>query len=424
MSLPGVAIVGSSVAAVKTAEALRSHGYPGPVTIVGEENEIPYDKPPLSKQLLVGSMEESANLLITRDAADRAQITMKLGSAAVALDTDAHLVTLADGEEIPYETLVIATGVRARPSPWGQPSGVHLLRTIADVRALRRSMLLGGRLVIIGAGFIGAEAAAAAVKLGMSVQIVDPVPIPMGRVLGDDVGKIISGLHARHGVETFFGVGVSDVVVDSEVITPGAYPGLKVHLDNGVELSADVVLVGIGTKTNQEWLVGSKLQLDNGVVCDRFSRAEGVQDVYAVGDLARWFHPRHDSLVRVEHWTNAVEHAQTVAYNITHPHEPQQYSPVEYIWSDQYDWKIQITGRTGAAYHVTVTDKAHADRFAVVYADDGEHYSGAMTANWPRALIACRRAVGTGVTIGNLLEVLEALLTRKTPIGAAGPSVA
>lgn len=415
MTSPGVVIVGSSVSGVKTAEALRSQGFRDHITIIGDEEEIPYDKPPLSKQVLIGAMEESANLLLTRDAADRAQITMRLGSPATALDTEAHLVMLEDGGRVPYSTLIIATGVRARPSPWGQPTGMHLLRTIADARALRRELLLGGRLVVIGGGFIGAEAAATAIKLGMTVQIVDPVPIPMSRVLGDEIGGILSGLHARHGVETFFGVGVSGVSVDNAVEAREGHPGLDVHLDNGMTLAADVVLVGIGTVTNHEWLEGSGLHLENGVVCDQFSRAEGVSDVYATGDIARWFHPRHNTLVRVEHWTNAVEHAQAVAHNITHPHEPRPYSPVEYIWSDQYDWKIQITGRTGAVHYVSVADETHSDRFAVLYSDDGNHFSGAMTANWPKALIACRRAVGSGITTGAMLESLNAMLLPRIP---------
>lgn len=419
MNAPGVVIVGSSVAGSKTAEALRSHGYRGPITLIGAEDELPYNKPPLSKQVLVGSMAEAENLLLTHEAAHRAEITLKLGSPAIALDTDAHFVTLAGGEQIAYDTLVIATGVRARPSPWGQPTGVHVLRTIDDVRALRKEMLSGGHLVVIGGGFIGAEAAAAACKLGMTVQIVDPVPIPMARVLGDEIGEILSGLHARHGVETLFGIGVSGVTTDPSVTAVAGHPALKVHLDNGSTLNADAVLVGIGTVTNHEWLEGAGLRLENGVVCDQFSRAEGVADVYVAGDLARWFHPRHEELVRVEHWTNAVEHAQSVAYNITHPDEPRPYSPVEYIWSDQYDWKIQITGRTGAETHLTLKDKVSADRFAVLYADDGLNYSGAMTANWPKALIACRRAVGTAVTIDEMLASLETFLLPKNPVAIA-----
>ena len=413
--------MGSSVAGVKTAEALRSHGWTDPVTLIGAEDELPYDKPPLSKELLAGVLSEPANLLLTHDAAERAQIALKLGSPAVALDTHARLVTLANGERVGYDTLVASTGARARPSPWGQPDGVHLLRTIADVRALRGELVLGGHLVVIGGGFIGAEASATALGLGMTVQIVDPAPVPMSRVLGEEVGQILSSLHWRHGVETLFGIGVSRISVDNSTTTPAGHPGLTVHLDNGSALSADTVLVGIGTITNHEWMEGSGIRLENGVVCDQFCRVEGTLGIYAAGDLARWFHPRHDTLTRVEHWTNAVEQAQTVAYNIMHPDQPQPYAPVEYIWSDQYEWKVQITGQTGRESNMIVQDEHRADRFAVLYTDARGRYSGAMTANWPRALVACRRAVGSGVTATTLRASLEELALRKTSSGVATP---
>ena len=408
-------IVGSSVSGTRTAEYLRVEGYEGEIILIGDDVETPYDKPPLSKQILAGTMTEAENSLLTREAADAAGIDLRLGVRAEALDTSTRRVFLSGRREISYDTLVIATGTRARPSPWGQPEGVHLLRTIEDARILRRDILAGGHLVVIGGGFIGAEVAGTARKLGMTVEIVDPVAIPMGRVLGPEIGAVLSGLHARHDVQTRFGTGVTGISVDHSRTAPSGRPALTVELDDGAVLAADTVLVGIGAVTNHEWLEGSGLRLENGVVCDQFSRAAGVPGVYAAGDIARWWHPRHGEYVRVEHWTTATEHAQCVAYNITHSDDPRPFSPVEYIWSDQYDWRIQIAGRTGAATHLTIPNPLNDDRFAVLYADDGVHYSGAMTANWPKALVACRRAVSTGVTIEDLRETLEASLTRSSP---------
>jgi Uncharacterized NAD(FAD)-dependent dehydrogenases len=398
----GVVIVGTSVAGVKTAEALRSGGFEEPVVLIGAEDDLPYDKPALSKQVLLGTSTEAQNLLLSQEAADAAGIELRLGNAAVRLEVHEHFVELKDGARVGYDSLVIATGVRARPSPWGQPPGVHLVRTIADVRGLRRDVRSGGRLVVVGGSFIGSEVAAAANAQGMTVTVVDPAPVPMGRVLGAEIGEILSQLHPAHGVETIFGMGVSDVIIDPSVRTAAGHSGLTVHLDDGTLLPADAVVIGIGTIPNDEWLLGSGLVIDNGVVCDEFSRARGTTDVYAAGDVARWFHPRHQESVRVEHWTTAVEHAQNVAHNISHPDDLRPFSPVEYIWSDQYDWKIQMTGRTGAVDYRVLRDDGRQDRFAVLYSTDGVTFSGAMTANWPKLLLACRRAVGTGVTINEL----------------------
>ncbi|MCU1546174.1 MAG: phthalate 3,4-dioxygenase, ferredoxin reductase subunit [Homoserinimonas sp.] len=414
-----VVIVGASVAGSKTAQALRTAGYEGTIILVGADTDLPYDKPPLSKQVLSGAMTETENGLLSRETAAQAGIVLKLGAPAVGVDTAARVVTLADGETVPYTTLVVATGVRARPSPWGQPAGVHLLRTLDDARALRTDLLAGGRLVVIGGGFIGSEVSATASKLGMKVQIVDPVPVPMARILGDETGGVMSALHTRYGVETFFGTGVTDITVDEPNAAATGRPTLSVHLDSGEVLTADTVVVGIGTITNHEWLDGSGILVENGVVCDQFCRAVGNPDVYAVGDIARWLHTRHNALVRTEHWTTAVEQAQCVAHNVTHPDDPREFAPVEYVWSDQYEWKVQITGRTGALTQLTLADDSVPDRIAVLYSEDGTHYSGAMTVNWPKALMACRRAVGTGVTITELGETLTALLKKSSEKTAA-----
>lgn len=411
-----VVIVGASVAGVATARALRDQGFAGDVVLLGDEAELPYDKPPLSKGLLAGVQSEAdIRLLTEREAAD-ARIELRLGVAATSLDLAAREVGLADGTALPYDIAVIATGARARPSPWGRPAGLHLLRTLDDLRALRAELVRGGRLVIVGGGFIGAEAAGTARSMGLDVQIVDPVPVPMGRVLGPELGAVVSGIHAEHGVRTRFGVGVTDVVPHDRETTPSGHPALEVQLSDGAALVADIVLVGIGALPNEEWLADSGLVVDNGVVCDEFCHAVGTTDVYAVGDVARWWHPRHAATVRVEHWTTATEQARAVATHIVAPDDAQPFRPVEYVWSDQYDWKFQIAGRTGSPNPLRIDDPADPRRFAALYSDDGERFSGALVANAPKALLAVRRAVDAAPPLAEVADDVRRVL------GASGGS--
>ncbi|MCU1629217.1 MAG: pyridine nucleotide-disulfide oxidoreductase [Pseudonocardia sp.] len=407
---PTTVVVGSSVGGVRTAQALRAAGYPGDVVLVGEEPDLPYDKPPLSKALLAGTASTQDIGLLTQQAAVDAGIRLVLGRAAIRLDVDARVVELADGERLGYDDLVIATGARARPSPWGELPGVHVLRTLDDAVALRADLLRGGPLIVIGAGFIGAEVAATARTTGVDVTIVDPAPVAMSRVLEPADAMLFGLLHERQGVATRFGYGVTGI--DR---TEGA---LRVRLADGSTLPAAAVVVGIGAVPNDGWLASSGLRIDDGVVCDRYGRAVDAPRIHAVGDVARWFHPRHDALVRVEHWTNAVEQAACVAHNITHPEDLRAHSPVEYVWSDQYDWKIQLAGRTGGSLDHVIVDGADPTRsFAVLYAGTDGRLRGAVTANWPKALVLCRRALAGGASLDDTRGAVAAATVRTTSAG-------
>lgn len=396
-------IVGSSVGGVRAAQALRTSGYSGTVLVVGEENHLPYDKPPLSKGLLAGTIGMDRMHLISQSDADASQIELRLGSRAESLDVAGHAVVLDGGERVNFDDLIIATGARARPSPWKATSGVHVLRSLDDCLALQRDLRVGGSVVVVGGGFIGAEVAATAHSLGLEVSVVDPLAIPMGRVLGDEVGKRFIELHHQNNVSTFFGTGVESI--------EGTTGDLRVSLSDGTVLCASVVVVGIGAIPNDEWLASSGLLVDNGLVCDEYCRAVGRPNIYAVGDVARWFHPRHGKLVRVEHWTNAVEQAACVAHNIINSNELKQYDPIEYVWSDQYDWKIQIAGTTAqAASHFVVSDPRVNHRFAALYEDETGHFCGVATVNWPRALLQCRRLLGSSVDLTVPIEQIRQLL--------------
>lgn len=401
-------VVGSSIGGVRTVQALRAAGYPGDVVLVGEEPHLPYDKPPLSKSLLAGSATADDVMLFGADAAQAAEVRLLLGRRAERLDIAARELQLDDGERLPFDDVVVATGAHARPSPWGPHSGVHVLRTLGDAEALRSDLLAGGHLVIVGAGFIGAEVAATARALGLDVTMVDPLDVPMARILGPEVGGIFAGLHERHGVATSFGVGVEAI--------EGRRGALRVALTDGRVLLASTVVVGIGAVPNDGWLASSGLLVDDGLVCDEHCRAIGSPRVYGVGDVARWWHLRHGERVRVEHWTNAVEQAAVVAHNITFPDDPRPYTPVEYVWSDQYDWRIQIAGRTGRSRHEILGHPADT-RFAVLYGDEGGRLDGLMTVNWPKALVTGRRALAASTT---LAEFRSGLQQRDTSVRASG----
>ena len=398
-----VVVVGSSIGGVRTAQALRSEGFDGRVVLVGEESELPYDKPPLSKQFLAGDWPHDKVLLLTREAAEEDGIELRLGSRATRLDVAGHRVLLADGESMSYDRLVVATGASARPSPWRPDSGVHVVRTLADSRRLHEALMREGPVIVVGGGFIGAEVAATARGLGHEVTVVDPLPTPIGRVVGPEIGQLFSELHHRHGVETRFGVGVEEVV--------GRAGDLHVGLTDGTRLGGATVVVGIGAVPNDGWLADSGLPIENGVLCDEYSRTLDAPDVFAIGDVARWFHPGHREHVRVEHWTNAVEQGVCAAHNIAHPDDLRSYRPVEYVWSDQYDWKAQIVGRPihGVRQEIVGTIEGEHPRGAVLYADDTGRLCGAVTVNWPKALVQCRRLVPQAAPFDDALTRLREL---------------
>jgi phthalate 3,4-dioxygenase ferredoxin reductase subunit len=410
-----VVVVGSSIGGVRTAQALRSEGFDGRIVLVGEETALPYDKPPLSKQFLAGQWDADRTALLTAEAAEREGIELRLGVRATRLDIAAKQVHLADGTRVDYDQAVIATGASARPSPWRPGSGVHVVRTLEDSLALRADLDHDGPVVVVGGGFIGAEAAATARGLGREVTVVDPMPTPIGRVVGPEIGQYFTELHHRHGVATRFGMGVEGI--------EGAAGDLRVRLTDGSELAAATVVVGIGAVPNDGWLADSGLPIDNGVVCDEYCRALDAPDVFAIGDVARWYHPGHREYVRVEHWTNAVEQGLCAAHNIAHPDDPRSYRPVEYVWSDQYDWKVQIVGRpTRGTQHEVIGELSGVKpRAAVLYTDETGMLTGVVSVNWPKALVQCRRLVTEGAPFEDALSRVKELAVASPPRPAPVP---
>jgi NADPH-dependent 2,4-dienoyl-CoA reductase/sulfur reductase-like enzyme len=330
-----VLVVGASLAGIKTVQGLRRLGSDARITVVDPQREVACDRPPLSKTFLA----DPAGLprpLLSDDQLDELDVELVLGRAAVDLDTRSRTVGLQSGSRLSYDALVIACGSRPRTIPTLEVrDGVHLLRTAEHAAAIRARLVPGARLVIVGGGFIGAEVAWTARSLGVDVTVVEPLPTLLVRGLGPLLGEVFTRRHAASGVHLRLGVGVASIEGDERVEA--------VRLSDGTRVPADVVVIGVGTIPETDWLNGSGLELDDGVICDEHLAAVGVPDVYAAGDVARWLHPRYGERVRMEHWTNAVEQGGVVAANIGGV--PTVYDAVPYVWSDQLGARLQVFGR-------------------------------------------------------------------------------
>ncbi len=324
-----IVIVGASAGGLATAVALRIEGYHGAITLVGDEADAPYDRPPLSKEFLSEQWEPDRLTLLAATDLDTLDLELRLGTPASALSTADRVVTLADGSAVSYDALVVATGVRPRVLP-GRRDGVHVLRTVADALTLRERLTPGRRLVIVGAGFVGTEVAATARALGVEVTMLESATAPMAHEIGDVAGRFLAGLHRQHGVEVRTGAAVTEVTEDG------------VRLDDGTEVEGDDVLLAVGSEPNTEWLTAEDLKIHNGLVCDEYCAA--APGVYGVGDVARWYNPLFGTEMRVEHRTHAAEQAVAVARNLLEPEARIPFRPVPHFWSDQYDLRIQAYG--------------------------------------------------------------------------------
>jgi NADPH-dependent 2,4-dienoyl-CoA reductase/sulfur reductase-like enzyme len=381
----GVAVVGASAAGLSVVEALRRNGFDGRITLVGEESELPYDRPPLSKEVLSGAWPEERVQLRDEMTLAGYDVDLRLGMRATGLDPIARKLELADGTAVSYDELVVATGVRPRRLPGSEGiAGVHVLRTLADARRLRSTLAGSPRLVIVGAGFLGAEVASVASATGAEVTMVSDLEAPLSDVLGADLGALLLGAHREHGVRVVTGTRVRGVLATGGRVT-------SVLLADGTRLDADAVLIAIGSLPNVEWLAGSGIPAPNGVLCDR--NCQAAPGVWAAGDVASWVHGTLGRRLRLEHRTNAAEQAVAVADNILAGAHPTPFAPVPYIWSDQYDLKIQIYGITRGADSFVITEgDLEARRLVALYGRDGV-VCAAVGINMARSLRAARAAV-------------------------------
>ncbi|TDU87847.1 NAD/ferredoxin-dependent reductase-like protein [Kribbella voronezhensis] len=371
--LSQVVVVGASAAGLTAAEALRREGFAGELTVIGDEVHPPYDRPPLSKQILRGGWEPDRIVLRTADLLADLKASWLLGTPAAGLDPVGRKVVLADGREIGYDGLVIATGATPRRLPFGHDvAGVHLLRTLDDTLALRDGLRSAGSVAIVGAGFLGAEVAAVAREARLEVTMIDPLPAPMIRQFGAELAGLLAQLHQSRGVNLRCGVGVTALTGDDGRVT-------GVDLSDGSHVTADLVLVAIGAIPATTWLAGSGLSLGDGVECDQYCVA--APGIVAAGDVASWHHPGIGRR-RLEHRMNATEQATIAAKNLLGAQLP--FAPVSYFWTDQYDVKLQVYGRSGDDLDFRiVAGTPTEDRFAALYGN-GHHVTGALTWNLPR----------------------------------------
>ncbi|MBC7373702.1 MAG: FAD-dependent oxidoreductase [Frankiales bacterium] len=388
-------VVGASLAGLRAVESARRSGYAGPLVLVGAEQHLPYDRPPLSKAFLAADPEPPVETSYrTNDELRALNVEVRLGEAATGLDIDAHRVLLGD-ERLSYSSVILATGAQARPLAGDSPAGVHTLRTVDDARRIRQALDSSRRTVVIGGGFIGSEVAAAARKRGHQVTIVEAAPLPLTRAVGE-LAAWCSALHARHGTELRCDVTVTAFEGEGRVE--------RVLLSDGSILPADLVVVGIGAEPTTGWLRGSGLTLDDGIVCDATLRA--AEDVYAAGDVARWHNQLFDEQMRLEHWTSAAEQGAVAARNALDPAAAKPCSTVPYFWSDWYDDKLQMVG-------VAATDDVHtiggpdAERWLALYRR-GDRLAGALSLNLPGKIMKYRAMIGRGTSWADAVDVAGA----------------
>jgi NADPH-dependent 2,4-dienoyl-CoA reductase/sulfur reductase-like enzyme len=385
-----IVVVGASLAGLRAAEALRRGGFTGTLTLVGAEEHLPYDRPPLSKQLLAGDWDVDRVWLRKPDDYDPLGLDLRLGRRATDLDVQGREVLLHGGEVLPYDGVIIATGAAPRRLP-GCPliDGVVELRTLDDSLALRKAFEQQPKVVVVGAGFIGAEVAATARQRGLDVTVLEALPVPLSRGLGDRMGTACAALHLDHGVDLRCGVGVAGFEGDGRVT--------GVLLTDGSVVPADVVVVGVGVTPATAWLESSGLELDDGVVCDELCRA--APGVYVAGDVARWTNPLIGQSMRVEHWTNAAEQGQAAAENLLAGEGAgTPFAPVPFFWSDQYDVKIQFVGRARPGDDVEVVDGSlEAHRFVALYGREGR-LVGCLGFSRPRLVMTYRRLLAEGAS--------------------------
>jgi 3-phenylpropionate/trans-cinnamate dioxygenase ferredoxin reductase subunit len=394
VALRNIVVVGASLAGLRAVETLRREGYDDRLVLVGAEPHRPYDRPPLSKELLAGEWEPE-QLALRHQSYDDLDLDWRLERRATSLDLRAREVELHDGERIAFDGLVVATGATPRTLPGTPPlAGVFTLRTLDDSLALAELLDARPRVVVIGAGFIGSEVAATCkTKRGLDVTVLEALPVPMVRGVGPVIGEVMGELHRDHGVDLRCGVTVAGIEGDGRVE--------RVRLGDGTAIEADVVVVGVGVAPETAWLEGSGLRLDNGVVCDETCLA--APGVVAAGDVARWPNPRFGGeLMRVEHWTNATEQGVAAAQRLLAGESGGvPYAPVPFVWSDQYDVKIQVVGHVRGDDEVAVAHGTLDERRFVALFGRAGRLTGALGFGRPRQLMQYRRMVADGAAFAD-----------------------
>ena len=399
-------VVGASLAGLHAARALRLGGQTGSIIVVDADPERPYDRPPLSKQVLTGEWDPEKILLPAGK--EDLGLDFRLGTRASSLDLGSRLLTV-DGpagrsEGISFDSLVIASGAAARRLPNSEGiAGVHVVRTLADSLALRAELDANpSRVVVIGAGFIGGEVASSCRKRGLEVTLVEALPLPLERILGAEMGAVCAEVHIQNGVDLRLATDVSKL---ETVVVDGVERVVGVSLTDGTTVEAEVVVVGIGVTLNTGWLEGSGITLDDGVVCDNTLLA--APGVVAAGDIARYPSARFGRMLRIEHWETAIAGGEAAAKRLlaeASGEAPAVFDPVPWFWSDQYDRKIQLAGRPMPTDECVVVHGSTEDfRFVALYGD-GDRFTGVLGMNRPRHVIQLRALLEEGASFSEARE--------------------
>lgn len=390
-----IVIAGASLAGLSAADGLRAGGFDGSITILSDERQLPYDRPPLSKELLSSAEDQEPIPLRSADHYAEHDFDLRLGHAAVGLDIDRRYVITSDGDPLPWDAVIIATGSRPRRLHTASGEPVPVLRTPQDVEELRRAATEHGEVTLVGASFIGLEVAASLRERGVKVTMFDIAPLPLHGIVGQEVAADLRDLHLNKGVD--LRTGVSVVAISG---TPGDY---RMELSDGTEHRAPHIVAGIGVRANDEWLQGSGVDLDRGVLTDAAGRTS-VPGVYAAGDVAHFEHPLLGERTHVDHWTNAMQQGRHVAANILSG-EAAPHTAVPYFWTEQYGRKFHCYGRRRATDEsVVVEGQLGTEEYLVLYGSEGEFHC-VFSCGRERSLRGYRKLLQRGGTWQEALEL-------------------
>jgi 3-phenylpropionate/trans-cinnamate dioxygenase ferredoxin reductase subunit len=382
-------VAGAGMAGGKAAETLREEGFEGRVVLVGAEHERPYERPPLSKDYLRGEVGREKVYLREPGFYDDNRIELRLGRTATGLDPSRRELTLDDGERLGYDALLIATGAEPRrlPIPGADLDGVLYLRTVGDSDALRERLDRGGAMVVVGAGWIGAEVAASARQRGLEVTVLDPLTVPLERVLGREMGAVYRDIHTDHGVRMLMGTGVEAI--------EGATSAERVRTSDGREIDCDVVVVGVGVLPRTDLAGQAGLAVEDGIVVDEHLRTD-APGVFAAGDVASAMHPFYRERIRVEHWANALEQGPAAARNMLG--RSAAYDRLPYFFSDQYEVGMEYCGFARTWDRVVVR---------------GDPASREFIAFW---LVGDRVVAGMNVNVWDVTDHIQRLIRERTAV--------
>ncbi|MEE9284260.1 MAG: FAD-dependent oxidoreductase [Dehalococcoidia bacterium] len=382
-------IVGANLCGGRAAETLRKAGFDGRLLLIGAEPDRPYERPPLSKEYLRRKVERESVFLRPPEFYDEQEIEMRLAVRVTGIDVRDRSLELDGGERLGFDKLLIATGGRVRrlPVAGAELQGVYYLRTIADSEAIAAQLVAGGRVVVIGAGFIGAEVAASARMSGLEVTLLEVPDVPLGRALGSEMGGIYAEIHREQGIDLRLGTGVDRLEGTGRV--------KRVVTSRGDFIDCDLVVVGVGMEPEIDLAVGAGIETGNGIIVDEYCRTS-VEGIFAAGDVASFPNPILGERMRVEHWANAQNQGVAAAKAMLGMAEP--YAEVPWFWSDQYDLNMQYVGHASAWDEVVLRGDVAGRRFTAFYLKDGR-LRAAMALNRPRDVSASRTLIRTATPV-------------------------